>query len=114
MQAFQPQLSARLSLLRSPVCNAQPLLPDVGPTAPRRRASHVAGSSSGVLHREGGVLDTGRSWGSGQPPQPETQPDFYGGGGGGGSRVGVGHSRDGGGEDGDSGGLSIPWNPFLM
>ena len=28
--------------------------------------------------------------------------------------MGVGHSRDGGSEDGDSGGLSLPWNPLQM
>lgn len=114
MQAFQPQLLAGLSSLRSPICHSQPHLPNVGPTASRRRASHVTGSSSGVLQREESFLDTGRSWTSSQPAQPEAEPDFYGGGGGGGSRVGVGHSRDGGGDDGEAGGLRLPWNPFLL
>ena len=76
MQAFQPQLLAGLSSLRSPICHSQPHLPNVGPTASRRRASHVTGSSSGVLQREESFLDTGRSWTSSQPAQPEAELDF--------------------------------------
>lgn len=112
MQVYQPQLSARLSLLRSPVCHAQLHTPDTGSSTSRR--SHVTRSSSGVLQREGRILDTARDWRSGQSLELQPQPEYFGGGGGGGGRVGVGHSRDGGSEDGDSGGLSLPWNPLQM
>lgn len=112
MQVYQPQLSARLGLLRAPVCHAQLHTLEPGPSNARR--SHVTRSSSGVLQREGSILDTARDWRSGQSLQLEPQPEYFGGGGGGGGRVGVGHSRDGGSEDGDSGGLSLPWNPLQM
>lgn len=112
MQGFQPQRLARLILLRSPICQAHPL-PGGGSAGVPRRASHVASSSSGVLQRDESILETGRSWQTRQPVQPEPETASYGGGGGGGRRAGVGHSRDGG-DDGESGGLSLPWNPFLM